>query len=184
MQWVQLWKIWNEVSSSELQNEQRDRDTIPNLKNILFKNKVLFNFLYWNTHIVLSIVTKRERINFFPNQCLTAKNVFRNNVEKQVYYILIKLGCYRVLHCQAYLRHKLHFFIQVMVKQKHITQINHHKLLWFHATASVKYELIQALLKILTLPKRKKFLILHMFKKLWNFITWLIILFSFSIFLS
>ena len=34
--WAQSWKISNGVSSSELQNEQRDRDTIPNLNNILF----------------------------------------------------------------------------------------------------------------------------------------------------
>ena len=32
--------------SLELQNNQRHRDTIPNLNNILFKNKMLFNSFY------------------------------------------------------------------------------------------------------------------------------------------
>ena len=40
---IQSWKIWNGVSSSELQN---DRNTIPNLNNILLKNKMLFHSLY------------------------------------------------------------------------------------------------------------------------------------------
>ena len=34
-----------ELLSSELQNEQRDHGTIPNLNNSLFKNKMLFNSL-------------------------------------------------------------------------------------------------------------------------------------------
>ena len=68
--WVQSWKIWNGVSSSELQNKQRDRNTISNLSNILLKNKILCNCSYWNT------------LKFFSNQCLTAKNVFQNNAEK------------------------------------------------------------------------------------------------------
>ena len=75
LQWVQSWKIWNGVSSSELQNEQRDRDTIPNL-NILFKNKVLFNFLYWNTHIVLSIATIRGKIIFFSQSMFDCEKCF------------------------------------------------------------------------------------------------------------
>ena len=41
---------------------KRDRDTIPNLNNILFKNKMLFNSLYWNTRILLSSVTTGGRI--------------------------------------------------------------------------------------------------------------------------
>ena len=49
-------------SSSELQSEQRDRDTIPNLKSILFKYKMLFNSFYWNTRTLLSTVTTRGRI--------------------------------------------------------------------------------------------------------------------------
>ena len=68
--WVQSWKIWNGVSSSELQNKQRDRNTISNLSNILLKIKILCNCSYWNT------------LKFFFNQCLTAKNVFQNNAEK------------------------------------------------------------------------------------------------------
>ena len=43
-------------------NEQRDRDTIANLNNILFKNKMLLNSLYWNTFILLSTVTIRGGI--------------------------------------------------------------------------------------------------------------------------
>ena len=68
--WVQSWKIWNRVSSSDLQNEERDCDTISNLNNILFKNKILFNSLYWNTCILLSTVA------------MFAKNANQNNVEK------------------------------------------------------------------------------------------------------
>ena len=60
--WVQSWKIWDGVSSSELQNEQKDCDTIPNLNNILLENKMLFNSLYWNACILLAAVTTRERI--------------------------------------------------------------------------------------------------------------------------
>ena len=74
-------KNMNGVSSSELQNEQRDRGTIPNLNNILFKNKVLFNSVYWNTRILLSTVTTRGRIYIF-SQSMFEKNVFQNNVEK------------------------------------------------------------------------------------------------------
>ena len=43
-------------------NEQRDRDTIANLNNMLFKNKMLLNSLYWNTFILLSTVTIRGGI--------------------------------------------------------------------------------------------------------------------------
>ena len=60
--WVQSWKIWDGVSSSELQNEQKDCDTIPNLNNILLENKMLFNSLYWNACILLAAVTTCERI--------------------------------------------------------------------------------------------------------------------------
>ena len=44
--------VWSTVmksmkwSFSELQNEQKDQDTIPNLNNMLLKNKMLFNSLH------------------------------------------------------------------------------------------------------------------------------------------
>ena len=47
--------------SQLLQNERRVHNTISNLNNILFKNKMLFNSLYWNTHILLSTVTTRGK---------------------------------------------------------------------------------------------------------------------------
>ena len=57
--------MWNGASSSELQNEQRDRDTVPSLNSVLFKNKMLFKSLYWNTRILLSTATARERTENF-----------------------------------------------------------------------------------------------------------------------
>ena len=51
-----------EFTLQSCKNEQRDRDTIANLNNILFKNKMLLNSLYWNTFILLSTVTIRGGI--------------------------------------------------------------------------------------------------------------------------
>ena len=65
--------VWSTVvksmkwSFSELQNEQKDQDTIPNLNNMLLKNKMLFNSLHWNTRILLSLVTTRGRIIIFQS---------------------------------------------------------------------------------------------------------------------
>ena len=49
-------------SSSELQNKQKDLDTIPNSNNFFFFKNKIFSSLYWNTQILLSSVTTCGRI--------------------------------------------------------------------------------------------------------------------------
>ena len=39
-------------------------------------------------------------------------------------YILIKLGSYIIFYCQAYLRHKLNFFNQIMIRQKTLLKLS------------------------------------------------------------
>ena len=124
--WVQSWKIWNGVSSSELQNEQRDRDT-----------KTLFNSLYWNSW---------RNINFFPINVWSRQMFFKIMLRSR-FSIFRKLGSYIILYCQAYLRCKLDFLNQKFwSNKKGITHSNYHqKLLQFHATSSVKHELFETI---------------------------------------
>ena len=46
---LQLQRIWTIVSLVTLQKEQRELSTFPILKSLLFKNRMLFSILYWNT---------------------------------------------------------------------------------------------------------------------------------------
>ena len=39
-------------------------------------------------------------------------------------YILIKLGSYIIFYCQAYLRYKLNFFNQIMIRQKTLLKLS------------------------------------------------------------
>ena len=63
--WGQLWKIWNGVSSSEL---QMSKETM-----ILFQIYIIF----WVTQHV-------EEYKFFSNQCLIVNNVLQGSVENWV----------------------------------------------------------------------------------------------------
>ena len=56
----------NGVSSSELENDQRDRGTIPNLNNILLKNKCCLTVCIETLEFYYLLLQHMEGYKFFP----------------------------------------------------------------------------------------------------------------------